>query len=105
VRTIHTKHAAGDNRSKIAARCVALWVTSHTGRWGALSARVAAVLPPDRRGAFVARRARGVGQKKTVVDVDGDSSARRRRNGRRGDHRKPKDPHHPHHAYRVVSMG
>ena len=26
------------------------------------------------------------------------------RNGRRGDHRKPKDPHHPHHAYRVVWM-
>jgi len=27
------------------------------------------------------------------------------RNGRSGDHRKPKDPHHPHHAYRVVWMG
>ena len=36
------------------------------------------VLPPDRRGAFVGQRARDVGQKKTVVDVDGDSSARRR---------------------------
>ena len=35
------------------------------------------VLPPDRRGAFVAQRARNVGQKKTGVDVDGDSSARR----------------------------
>ena len=31
------------------------------------------VLPPNRRGAFVAQRARGVGQKKTAVDVDGDS--------------------------------
>ena len=36
------------------------------------------VLPPDRRGAFVAQRARDVGQKRNVVDVRGDSSARRR---------------------------
>ena len=35
------------------------------------------VLPPNRQGAFVGQRARDVGQKKTVVDVRGDSSARR----------------------------
>ena len=35
------------------------------------------VLPPNRRGAFVGQRARDAGQKKTVVDVDGDSIARR----------------------------
>jgi hypothetical protein len=34
------------------------------------------VLPPHRRGAFVTQRARDVGQKKTVADIDGDSSAR-----------------------------
>jgi hypothetical protein len=35
------------------------------------------VLPPNRQGAFVGQRARDVGQKKTVVDVRGDSIARR----------------------------
>ena len=35
------------------------------------------VLPPVSRGAFVGQRARDAGQKKAVVDVDGDSSARR----------------------------
>jgi hypothetical protein len=50
------------------------------GAHGALGRVVGAgglVLPPNRRGAFVAQRARGVGQKKTAVDVDGDSIARR----------------------------
>jgi hypothetical protein len=52
--------------------CIAHGALGRVGGAGGL------VLPPDRRGAFVAQRARDVGQKKTVVDVDGDSSARRR---------------------------
>ena len=56
---------------------MALPAASHTGRWGASPGRVASVLRPNRQGAFVGQRARDVGQKKTVVDVDGDSSARR----------------------------
>src|SRR5271157_467416 len=48
------------------------------GALGRVVGAAGLVLLPDRQGAFVGQRARDVGQKKTVVDVDGDSSARRR---------------------------
>ena len=51
--------------------CIAHGALGRVGGAGGL------VLPPDRRGAFVAQRARDVGQKKTVADVRGDSIARR----------------------------
>jgi hypothetical protein len=51
--------------------------TRGAGALGRVAGAGGLVLPPNRRGAFVAQRARDVGQKKTVVDVDGDSSARR----------------------------
>ena len=48
------------------------------GALGRVAGAGGLALPPDRRGAFVGQRARDMGQKKTVVDVNGDSSARRR---------------------------
>ena len=48
------------------------------GALGRVAGAGGLVLPPDRRGAFVGQRARDVGQKKTVVDVDVGSSAHRR---------------------------
>jgi len=47
---------------------------AHGARWRVAGAG-GLVLPPNRRGAFVGQRARDAGQKKTVVDGGGDSSA------------------------------
>jgi hypothetical protein len=76
--TIRTKHTAGDNRSREAARWGGIAGCGVYGsRWRAAAAG-GLVLPPERRGAFVGQRARDVGQKETVFDLHGDSGARRR---------------------------
>ncbi len=69
------------------------------GALGRVAGAGGLVLPLDRRGAFVGQRARDVGQKKTVVDVHGDSIARRRVQRSPWRRTKPNDPHHRHHAY------
>jgi hypothetical protein len=77
----------------------------HTGRWGALSARVASYYHRTaearswRNGR--ATRAR-IKPSSMAVAIPARAAER---NGRRGEHWNSKDPHHPHHAYRVVWMG
>ena len=85
------------------------WVTvpaaSHTGHWGALSARVASYYHRTAEArSWGNGRVTWARRKPSSMSMAIPSRAAER-NGRRGDHRKPKDPHHPHHAYRVVWMG
>jgi hypothetical protein len=78
---------------------------SHTGRWGALSARVASYYHRAAKArSWGNGRATRASRKTSSMSMAIRARAAER-NGRRGDHTKPKDAHHPHHAYRVVWMG
>ena len=98
-RTIHTKHTAGDIRSRRAPGYVGLPVPEHTGRCGALPSRVASYhhWTTEAR-AWRNGRATWAGSNPSTIPMAIRARAAER-NGRRGDHRKPNDPHHPHHAY------